>query len=204
MRSAARSRSRPRTASTIRARAPSSRRARSAASALQAETGGAFGDELGYFVTASHLDEDGWRDFSPTEAQQLFAKLDVARRATSRSTSSLTHVDTDLDRQRRRARGPARARSRGDLHAARSHARTRSRCSASTASRPCPPSVTLRGNLYVRASDIDTLNGDDSDFEECEDTPGFICEEEGDDEEIVLDENGDADPGRRRASKAPP
>ena len=52
------------------------------------------------------------------------------------------------------------------------------------------PNVTLRGNLYVRASDIDTLNGDDSDFEECETTPGFICEEEGDGEELVLDENG--------------
>ena len=51
------------------------------------------------------------------------------------------------------------------------------------------PTITLRGNLYVRASDIDTLNGDDSDFEECEDTPGFICEEEGDDEELALDEN---------------
>ncbi len=38
-------------------------------------------------------------------------------------------------------------------------------------------------------SDIDTLNGDDSDFEECEDTPGFICEEEDDDEELALDEN---------------
>jgi iron complex outermembrane receptor protein len=42
----------------------------------------------------------------------------------------------------------------------------------------------------VRASNIDTLNGDDSDFEECEATPGFICEEEDDGEEIVLDENG--------------
>ncbi len=51
------------------------------------------------------------------------------------------------------------------------------------------PNVTLRGNIYVRASDIDTLNGDDSNFEECEDTPGFICEEEGDDEELALDEN---------------
>ena len=60
-----------------------------------------------------------------------------------------------------------------------------------TASRRCRRTVTLRGNLYVRASDVDTLNGDDSDFEECEDTPGFICEEEGDDEEIVLDENGE-------------
>ena len=52
------------------------------------------------------------------------------------------------------------------------------------------PNVTLRGNLYVRASDIDTLNGDDSDFEECAATPGFICEEEDGGEELVLDENG--------------
>ena len=42
---------------------------------------------LGYFVTASHLDEDGWRDFSPTEAQQVFAKLDVPASG-SRSTSA--------------------------------------------------------------------------------------------------------------------
>jgi outer membrane receptor protein involved in Fe transport len=39
------------------------------------------------------------------------------------------------------------------------------------------------------ASDIDTLNGDDSDFDECESTPGFICEEEGGEEELALDEN---------------
>jgi outer membrane receptor protein involved in Fe transport len=50
--------------------------------------------------------------------------------------------------------------------------------------------LALRGNLYVRSSDIDTLNGDDSDFEECERTPGFICEGEDGGEEIVLDENG--------------
>ncbi len=47
------------------------------------------------------------------------------------------------------------------------------------------PAIALRGNLYVRSSDVSTLNGDDSDFEECEDTPGFICEEEDGDEEIV-------------------
>jgi iron complex outermembrane recepter protein len=52
------------------------------------------------------------------------------------------------------------------------------------------PNITLRGNLYVRASDIDTLNGDDSDFAECAATPGFVCEEEDGGETLVLDENG--------------
>ncbi|HET8698127.1 MAG TPA: TonB-dependent receptor plug domain-containing protein, partial [Gammaproteobacteria bacterium] len=41
----------------------------------QVETGGASGDRLGWFVTASHFDEDGWRDFSPSRANQLFASL---------------------------------------------------------------------------------------------------------------------------------
>jgi outer membrane receptor protein involved in Fe transport len=60
-----------------------------------------------------------------------------------------------------------------------------------TAEQSVADAITLRGNLYVRGSDITTLNGDDSDFEECEDTPGFICEQEDGAEEIVLDENGD-------------
>ena len=44
--------------------------------------------------------------------------------------------------------------------------------------------TTLTANVYTRSSDIDTFNGDDSDFEECEDTPGFICEVEDNDEEL--------------------
>ena len=75
---------------------------------------------LGYFVTASHLDEDGWRDFSPTEAQQVFAKLDVERRAVALDVS-LHARRHGSRRQRRRARRPSRARPRSDLHAARPH-----------------------------------------------------------------------------------
>jgi outer membrane receptor protein involved in Fe transport len=55
--------------------------------------------------------------------------------------------------------------------------------------KPVGAAVELTGNVYVRNSDIDTLNGDDSDFEECDNAPGFICEEEDGEEEIVLDEN---------------
>src|SRR5690606_11089497 len=49
---------------------------------------------------------------------------------------------------------------------------------------------TLTGNAYLRASDIATYNGDDSDFEGCALFAGFLCEEEDGGEEIVLDPLG--------------
>ena len=154
---------------------------------LQAETGGVLGDGLGYFVTASHFEEDGWRDFSPTEAQQLFAKLTSLGEG-SRYDVSLTRVATDLV-----GNGAA---PEDLLELNRDVIFTRPDRTENTLTmlnvageQTVSSTLTLRGNLYVRASDVDTLNGDDSNFEECEDTPGFICEEEGDDEELALDEN---------------
>jgi iron complex outermembrane recepter protein len=154
---------------------------------VQAETGGSLSDELGYFLTASHLEEDGWRDFSPTEAQQIFAKL-TSLGERSRIDVSLTRVATDLV-----GNGAV---PEDLLELDREAIFTRPDRTENTLTmlgingeQSLSPNVTLRGNLYVRASDIDTLNGDDSDFEECEDTPGFICEEEGDEEELALDEN---------------
>jgi outer membrane receptor protein involved in Fe transport len=60
---------------------------------LQAETGGALGDGFAYFVTATRLTEDGWRDFSPTEAEQVFAKL-TSTGQRSHLDVSFTHADT--------------------------------------------------------------------------------------------------------------
>jgi outer membrane receptor protein involved in Fe transport len=155
---------------------------------VEADAGGAVRDGLGYFVALSHLQEDGWRDFSPTEGQQLFAKLS-SRRERARLDVSLTHVDTDLvgngaspqdlleiDREAIFTR-PDRTENALTMLGVSGELALSSR-------------IALRANLYVRASDIDTLNGDDSDFEECEDTPSFICEEADNGEELVRDENG--------------
>lgn len=155
---------------------------------IEAEAGGVLAEDVGFFVTASHLEEDGWRDYSPTEAQQIFGKLTV-RGEQSSFDVALTHVATDLvgngavpedllelDREAIFTRPDQTENSLTMLSVG--------------GEQSLSGKVTLRGNLYVRSSDIDTLNGDDSDFEECEDTPGFICEEEGDEEEIALDENG--------------
>lgn len=160
--------------------------------ALQGETGGTLGEGLGYFVTASRFEEDGWRDFSPSEAEQVFAKLS-AEGERSRIDTSLTLVDTDLI-----GNGPVPVdllelepegiftrpdRTKNDL----AMLNVMAEQSVSDA-------ITMRGNLYVRRSDVSTLNGDDSDFEECENTPGFVCEQEDGAEAIVLDENDDQIP----------
>jgi outer membrane receptor protein involved in Fe transport len=155
---------------------------------LQAETGGAVSDDLGYFVTASHFEEEGWRDYSPTEAQQIFGKI-TTRGKRSHLDVSLTHASTELigngavpedlleiDREA--------IFTRPDL------TENRLTMIGVSGEQAVSPNITLRGSLYRRSSDISTLNGDDSDFEECEEMPGFICEEEGDDEELALDADG--------------
>ncbi|HEX7237168.1 MAG TPA: TonB-dependent receptor [Gammaproteobacteria bacterium] len=155
---------------------------------VQGETGGKFSDELGYFVTASLLEEDGWRDHSPTDAQQVFAKL-TSRGDSSRVDVSLTRVDTDLV-----GNGAAPAQllelDREAIFTWPDHTWNTLTMLGVNAEQTVSSSVTLRGNIYVRASDIDTLNGDDADFAECAGTPGFICDAGDGGEELVLDENG--------------
>jgi outer membrane receptor protein involved in Fe transport len=157
----------------------------------QIETGGS-NDNLGYFVTVSHFEEDGWRDYSPSEAEQLFGKL-AFRGDGSRLDVSMTYVDTDLI-----GNGAAPADllelDRAAIFTRPDQTKNELLMLNVGGEQTVSPTIALRGNLYVRASDIDTLNGDESDFEECEDTPGFICEQEEDEEEIVLDENGDPVP----------
>ena len=155
---------------------------------VQAETGGAFSDELGYFVTASVFDEDGWRDYSPTDAEQIFAKL-TSRGDDSRVDVSLTRVDTDLVGNGAAPEDLLEL-DREAIFTWPDHTWNTLTMLGVSGEQTASPNVTLRGNLYVRASDIDTLNGDDADFAECAGTPGFICEEEDGAEELVLDENG--------------
>jgi outer membrane receptor protein involved in Fe transport len=155
---------------------------------VQAETGGTFSDDLGYFVTGSVLDEDGWRDYSPTDAQQIFAKL-TSLGERSRVDVSLTRVDTDLVGNGAAPEDLLEL-DREAIFTWPDHTWNTLTMLGVTGEQVASPSITLRGNLYVRASDIDTLNGDDSDFAECAATPGLICEEEDGAEEIVLDENG--------------
>jgi iron complex outermembrane recepter protein len=159
---------------------------------VEAETGGAIDDRLSYFVTGSYLEEDGWRDFSPTEAVQLFGNLGWQ---TERSVLgvSLTYAETDLV-----GNGAAPVElleiDRKAIFTRPDRTENELTLLNFSGTRSMSDTLQLNGNVYVRNSDIETYNGDDSDFEECDELPGFICEEEGDEEELIFDPSGQAIP----------
>jgi outer membrane receptor protein involved in Fe transport len=148
-------------------------------------------DNLGYFITGNYFDEDGWRDYSPSESKQLFGSLGWQGEAGSLDMS-LSLSDSELI-----GNG---ALPKDLLEEDREAIFTRPDITEQEASllrlggqRELGDEVVLEGAIYYRNSQIDTLNGDDSDFEACEEAEneGFICEEEeGEEEEIVFDQDG--------------
>lgn len=146
------------------------------------------GDAFGYFVTGEYLEEDGWRDYSPTEAVQLFGKLSWRLDATELDLS-LGLADTDLI-----GNGPAPVEllelDRATVFTRPDQTGNELALANLRVEHTFSSSFSLTGNLYLRGSDIGSYNGDDSDFEACESDPAFICEEEDGVEEIVVDAGG--------------
>ncbi|MGF1645247.1 MAG: TonB-dependent receptor [Thiotrichales bacterium] len=157
--------------------------------AAEASVGGVQ-NQFGYFITGAYLKEDGWRDFSPTDARQVLGNLSW-RKGASAFDAMLSHADTrligngalpqellDEDREAIFTR-PDRTKQQATLFRL-------------GGQRAIGQHLTVEGMAFYRNSDIDTLNGDDSDFEACESAAnaGLICESEGDEEEIALDQTG--------------
>lgn len=155
----------------------------------QVETGGAKNDRLSWFLTASHFDEDGWRDYSPSRANQLFASLGLANDA-SNVEVSLTYADTDLIGNGAAPEDLLEI-DRAAIFTRPDQTRNELVMLDVTGSSKLSGKLTLTGNLYVRGSDVRTLNGDGSDFEQCASTPGFLCAGDNGNEEALLDQNGD-------------
>jgi outer membrane receptor protein involved in Fe transport len=159
---------------------------------VEAETGGSIDDDFAYFFTGAYLEEDGWRDFSPSEAAQLFGNA-MWRTETSSFGVSLTYADTDLI-----GNGAAPVElleiDREAIFTRPDQTENELLLLNFTGTREISDTLTLTGNVYMRDSDIKTYNGDDSDFEECASAPGFVCAENDGVEEIIVDENGNAIP----------
>lgn len=62
----------------------------------EAQAGGRIGGGFDWFASGDYFAERGWRDFSPSEAYQLFGKLGWSDAAT-RLTLSTSFADTDLN-----------------------------------------------------------------------------------------------------------
>ncbi len=160
----------------------------------EVESGASFNDRLSYYGSARYLDEDGWRRFSPSKAMHVFG--DIGWRGTTSSVNAnFTWVDTDLI-----GNGPAPIEllelDRSSIFTRPDRTENALALASVNGSWRWTENTSLDGVAYFRRSDIQTLNGDDSDFDACEQEPLFVCEaaEPGGEEEIALDEDGNPIP----------
>ena len=152
------------------------------------EVGGTRGERLGYFGTLSALREQGWRDFSPTDALQAFAKLGWRRDGASVDLS-VSAAATDLVGN---GAAPERLLALDRTAVFTRPDRTRNGLLQLNlvAELERGRNWLWRGNVYWRASGIRSYNGDDSDFDECA-AGQFLCRDNADgDAQAALDRNG--------------
>jgi outer membrane cobalamin receptor len=156
--------------------------------AVQAETGGEIGRHAHYFVTGSRLEEDGWRDFSPTRATQGFGKIGAQGEHGSFDVS-VTYASTDLIGN---GSAPVELLDRDRSAIFTRPDRTSNRYTLLTfaGTRSINSAWTLTGNAYLRNSDVKTLNGDDSDYAACSFDGAVLCLADDDAEQPALDVAG--------------
>jgi outer membrane receptor protein involved in Fe transport len=141
---------------------------------------GAHTDHLSYFVAGSLLSEDGWRDHSPSRVRQLFGDLEW-RRPTTIVNATVTMganklignsaAPVELLEEDRSAVFTFPDETKANM--ALFNLRVRHTRSANTS---------VDGLFFYRGASIDTFNGDDSNYDECEDEAfeEFLCADDGD------------------------
>ncbi|MBS1212389.1 MAG: TonB domain protein [Proteobacteria bacterium] len=141
---------------------------------------------FGYFLDLKSFQEDGWRDFSPTDVKQAFgtvswkdgsSQLNLTLAANDNKLIGNGALPEQLYRQDPEAIFTHPDRTKTNLF-----------LSSLDGSSWLTDDIELSGTAYFRQNRVKTFNGDDSDFEECADAAqaGFLC----DDDELVEDVNG--------------
>ena len=153
---------------------------------------GANNGRLGYYTTFQYFDEEGWRDFSPSDALNLFTSLNYRDGADTSLDFNFNYADTELI-----GNGPIpvelAAIDREAFFTAPDITENEMFFFQLQGEHWLNPVMQLSGNAFYRDNDTKSFNGDGSEFEDCADEPpvgpaGFLCEE-GDDVPIE-DQNG--------------
>ncbi|MFA9461082.1 TonB-dependent receptor [Thiohalorhabdus sp. Cl-TMA] len=155
---------------------------------VTAEAGGNTG-ETGFYIAGNRFEEDGWRDHSDSEANTVFGKASW-RGEDSTADIIFNMADTEL---RGNGAVPVELMNQ-DRDAVFTHPDlTENRMEMITfkGSHFFTDNIALDGDLFVRRTDTETFNGDDSDYEECEDPgdAGSLCSDDGEGD-VVLNQEG--------------
>lgn len=164
--------------------------------------GGNSGD-LGWLFLVQGMEEDGWRDFSSSEVLQLFSKFSHIG-ANGETHFSVTAADNTLRGNGAVPRRLAEERGRDQIFTFPDETSPEMVMLNLRGVRDLGERLSLAWGGYYRKSDVDTFNGDGSEFEECSEFFGpndpnadNLCEEPeepGEMAEVVEQPNGDPIP----------
>ena len=162
-----------------------------------AEAGGNSG-ELGYFINVQHLEEDGWRDDSPTDTSNVFGSFGWHTDDSSLDLGYF-HANTDLT-----GNGPSPKQlldmDRSAVFTTPDTTKNHLQMAILNGAQRIRGSVQLSGNAYYRDVHVDSFNGDGSPFVRCDDgagNQGLVDESAFDD----TNGNGSCDAGEFDSSK---
>ncbi|HTR00208.1 MAG TPA: TonB-dependent receptor [Candidatus Acidoferrum sp.] len=126
--------------------------------AAEFEHGGSNADGWRWYVTGNRYHEDGWRDFSPSEVKQLFAKVgkgdEHGNVDLSMAWAHNSLYGNGLQEMRLLAANPDSVYTLPDI------THNRGLLVNLTANRELAAGLRLSGNAYYRQIDTDTFNGD--------------------------------------------
>lgn len=156
---------------------------------INLEAGGNNG-EWGYYVNLNTYEEDGWRDHSPSDIKQGLANF------THKGDETSTRITLAVNENDLIGNGAIPVdlipyEGRDTVYTLPDQTLTNLRFINLNHEWELDEELTLRVNAYFRENEIETYNGDDSDFEECD--VGFgetLCEEEEDDDDDDMEEAG--------------
>ena len=163
--------------------------------AASVESGGN-NDHWAYYVNLNHYEEDGWRDYSPSEVQQLFTSLAYK--------SDKMHLDMNLFMADNELLGngasPIELLDIEGREAVYTHPdQTNNELTHVniTGDFVLTDTLSLTANMFYRDTQTQSINGDDSDFGACQFADGRVTlcefEDDDDDDDDPLDSDGDDD-----------
>lgn len=142
-----------------------------------AEYGGKLSDQLAVYAMGRFLDESGWRDFSPATAGQGYGNA-VWQDEKLTARLGLTWASTDLI-----GNGPAPVQlleqDRRAIFTRPDQTRNDFINGDMAFDYNIAEDIGIGTVFYVRRLVTKSLNGDDSDFEPCDDDPAFVCDDDG-------------------------
>lgn len=157
---------------------------------INLESGGNNG-EWGYYINVNKYEEDGWRDYSPSNIKQGLANI------THKGNNSATRItlaanDNDLIGNGAIPVDLIPYEGRDAIYTRPDQTFTSLRFINLNHEWQLDNEMLVRVNAYFRDNEIETYNGDDSDYEECDVGYGeTLCEEEEDEDSDADDAEGE-------------